>query len=51
MSLLSKIFTRPLFLRPISRAEAELAYLRASANLYDLEMREREIARGKFAQF
>lgn len=44
MTFLSKIFPRP-----ISRHEAELAYLRAAANLYDLEMREREIARGKFA--
>jgi hypothetical protein len=33
----------------VTRAEAELAYLQASANLYDLEMREREISRGKFA--
>jgi hypothetical protein len=46
MSFLAKLFPRP-----VSRAEAELAYLRASANLYDLEMREREIARGKFAAY
>lgn len=46
MSFLAKLFPRP-----ITRAEAELAYLRGAANLYDLEMREREIARGKFAQF
>jgi hypothetical protein len=46
MSFLAKLFPRP-----ISRAEAELAYLRGAANLYDLEMREREIARGKFAAY
>jgi hypothetical protein len=46
MSFLAKLFPRP-----VSRAEVELAYLRASANLYDLEMREREIARGKFAAY
>lgn len=50
MAFLAKIFPRQIFPRPVSRAEAELAYLRASANLYDLEMREREIARGKFAR-
>ncbi len=46
MSFLARIFPRP-----ISRAEAELAYLRAAANLYDLEMREREISAGKFARY
>jgi hypothetical protein len=46
MSFLAKLFPRP-----VTRAEAELAYLRASANLYDLEMREREISRGKFAAY
>jgi hypothetical protein len=44
-------FLAKLFPRPVSRRDAELAYLRASANLYDLEMREREIARGKFAAY
>lgn len=44
MSFLSK------FLRPHpSRREAELAYLNEAVSLYDLERREREIARGKFA--
>lgn len=38
-----------IFPRPISRRDAEMAYLSGSASLYDLEMREREIARGKFA--
>jgi hypothetical protein len=46
MSFLSKLFPRP-----VSRREAELAYLGAAASLYDLEMREREIARGKFARY
>lgn len=40
-----------IFLRPISRRDAEMAYLAASASLYDLEMREREITRGKFAAY
>jgi hypothetical protein len=44
-------FFAKLFPRPISRTEAELNYLCDSANLYDLEMREREIARGKFARY
>jgi len=44
-------FLANLFPRPQTRAEAELAYLRGAANLYDLEMREREIARGKFAAY
>jgi hypothetical protein len=46
MKLLKFIFPRQL-----SRRDAELAYLRGAANLYDLEMREREIARGKFAAY
>lgn len=38
------------FLRPRpTRREAELAYLNEAVSLYDLERREREIARGKFA--
>jgi hypothetical protein len=40
-----------IFPRPVSRRDAEIAYLSASASLYDLEMREREIARGKFAAY
>jgi hypothetical protein len=39
------------FPRRLSRHDAEIAYLCASVSLYDLEMREREIARGKFANF
>lgn len=34
-----------------SRADRELAYLNGSVSLYDLESRELEIARGKFARF
>lgn len=44
-------FLAQLFPHQITRAEAELAYLRGAGNLYDLEMRERDIARGKFANF
>jgi len=44
-------FLAQLFPRQITRAEAELAYLRGAASLYDLEMRERDIERGKFAHF
>lgn len=40
-----------IFPRRLSRRDAEIAYLSASANLYDLEMREREIMRGKFAGY
>jgi hypothetical protein len=45
MKLLKFIFPRQL-----SRRDAEMAYLAGSASLYDLEMREREIALGKFAR-
>jgi len=38
-----------LFPRRQTRHDAELAYLNASVSLYDLECREREISRGKFA--
>lgn len=34
-----------------TRQQAELAYLNASVSLYDLEHREREIDRGKFAGY
>lgn len=34
-----------------SRRDAELAYLNAAVSLYDLERRERDIARGIFAGF
>lgn len=43
-------FLAKLFPRVVTREQAELAYLNGSANLYDLEMREREVARGKFAR-
>jgi hypothetical protein len=40
------------FLRPRpNRREAELAYLNEAVSRYDLERREREIARGKFAGY
>lgn len=38
-----------LFPRRASREDLELAYLRDSVSIYDLECREREIAAGKFA--
>ena len=37
--------------RRLSRRDAEIAYLSAAVSLYDLEMREREITRGKFAGY
>jgi hypothetical protein len=40
-----------IFPRPMSRRDAEMAYLSGSVSLYDLEMREREITRGKFAAY
>jgi hypothetical protein len=46
MKLLEKIFGHRL-----TRREAENAYLAGSASLYDLELREREIERGKFAAY
>jgi hypothetical protein len=39
------------FPRRQSRRDAEIAYLTSSVSLYDLEMREREIDRGKFANY
>lgn len=33
------------------RADRELAYLNGSVSRYDLQCREQEIARGKFASF
>jgi len=48
---MTKALIRRLFPRPMSRREAELAYLNASVSLYDLERREAEIAHGKFAAF
>lgn len=51
MKLLKFIFPHPVFARPVSRRDAEMAYLAASVSLYDLEMREREITRGKFAAY
>lgn len=46
MKLIAKLFPRR-----ITRREAEAAYLAASASLYDLELREREIDHGKFAGY
>lgn len=34
-----------------TRRDFEIAYLNEAVSLYDLECREREIARGKFAGF
>ena len=34
-----------------TRHEAELEYLNGAVSIYDLECREREIERGRFAQF
>lgn len=38
-----------LFPRRKTRREVEVAYLNGAVSLYDLECREREIERGKFA--
>jgi hypothetical protein len=38
-----------LFPRRQTRREAEAAYLNGAVSLYDLECREREVERGKFA--
>ncbi len=46
MKLIEKLFGHR-----TTRREAENAYLADSASLYDLELREREIARGKFAAY
>ena len=40
-----------IFPRRLSRHDAEIAYLAESASLYDLERRERDIERGKFADY
>ncbi len=37
--------------RPLTREARERAYLEDSSSLYDLECREREIDRGKFAGY
>ncbi len=37
-----------MFAKPASRRERETAYLNESVTIYDLERRQREIARGLF---
>lgn len=44
-------FFAQLFPRGMTRSEAERAYLNGSVSRYDLECRERDIARGKFAGY
>ncbi len=44
-------FLKRLFPRGLTRSEAERDYLNQSVSLYDLECRERDIARGKFAGY
>ena len=52
MFMLILMRLRDLFFVPtLSRDARELAYLNGSVSLYDLESREREISRGKFARF
>ncbi|EEW26891.1 hypothetical protein [Rhodobacter ferrooxidans] len=48
---MTKALFRRLFPLFVTREDAELAYLNQSVSLYDLERREAEIARGKFAGF
>jgi hypothetical protein len=45
MGLIDDVVKR---LRGPSRAEAELAYLNESVSRIDLELREREVTRGRF---
>ncbi|WP_022702445.1 DUF3563 family protein [Pseudorhodobacter ferrugineus] len=42
-------FLKRLFPRRPNRQDLEHAYLNQAVSLYDLECRERDIARGKFA--
>lgn len=37
-----------MFPKPASRQQREMAYLNEAVSIYDLESREREVARGKF---
>lgn len=37
--------------RPLTRREAEMAYLNQAVSLYDLECRERDVAAGRFAGY
>lgn len=46
MSILTQLFPRRL-----DRRTLELNYLKEAVSRYDLECREREIERGKFARF
>jgi hypothetical protein len=38
-----------LFAKPATRRDREMAYLNESVTIYDLERRQREVARGLFA--
>jgi hypothetical protein len=49
--MMTKSFIARLFPRHINRLERETAYLNEAVSLYDLECRERDITRGKFAGF
>lgn len=48
---MTKALFHRLFPPRLLRADAELAYLNQSVSRYDLERREAEISRGKFAGF
>jgi hypothetical protein len=39
-----------MFAKPMSRNQRELAYLNEAVTIYDLERRERDIAKGLFSQ-
>jgi hypothetical protein len=45
------ILFQNLFPRRPTRREAETTYLNGAVSLYDLERREREVERGKFAGY
>jgi hypothetical protein len=48
---MTKTLIERLFPRQMNRLEREAAYLNESVSLYDLECRQRDISRGKFAGF
>lgn len=39
-----------MFARPLSRNEREMAYLNEAVTIYDLERRERDVAKGLFSR-
>ena len=48
---MKKNFLSALFPKAPTRHEMEMDYLSKSVSIYDLERREREVARGRFRSF